>query len=44
MRILGFSEGYHDAAATILDDGEVIFASHSERFSKIKNDKTNSND
>jgi len=40
MRILGFSEGYHDAAATILEDGKVIFASHSERFSKIKNDKT----
>ena len=39
MRILGFSEGYHDAAATILEDGEVVFASHSERFSKIKNEK-----
>lgn len=38
-RILGFSEGFHDAAAAVVEDGVVVFASHSERFSKIKNDK-----
>jgi|TARA_B100000085_G_scaffold181049_1_gene165275 carbamoyltransferase len=39
MKVLGFSEGFHDAAVTVLDDGEVLFAAHSERFSKKKNDK-----
>ena len=39
MRVVGFSEGYHDAAITVLDDHRVLFAGHSERFSKVKNDK-----
>ncbi len=39
MRVLGFSEGFHDAAVTVLDDDRVLFAGHSERFSKEKNDK-----
>jgi len=39
MNILGISAGFHDAAATVLDeDGNILFASHSERYSKIKND------
>jgi len=38
--ILGVSAGYHDAAATVVrSDGEIMFAGHSERYSKKKNDK-----
>lgn len=37
--ILGISAGFHDAAATVIrSDGEILFAGHSERYSKIKND------
>jgi carbamoyltransferase len=36
---LGISAGFHDAAtALIRGDGEIIFAGHSERYSKNKND------
>ncbi len=39
MTILGISAGFHDAAATVLDyDGNILFAGHSERYSKQKND------
>ena len=39
MNILGISAGFHDAAATVINDqGEILFAAHSERYSKIKND------
>jgi carbamoyltransferase len=37
--ILGFSAGFHDAAAALIrGDGEIVFAGHSERYSKKKND------
>jgi len=37
--ILGISAGYHDAALSVVrEDGEIVFAGHSERYSKIKND------
>jgi carbamoyltransferase len=37
--ILGVSAGYHDAALSVVrEDGEIVFAGHSERYSKIKND------
>jgi len=37
--ILGISGGFHDAAATVLDcRGNIVFAGHSERYSKLKND------
>jgi carbamoyltransferase len=37
--VLGISGGYHDAAATVIrSDGEILFAGHSERYSKLKND------
>ena len=37
--ILGISAGYHDAAATVINNrGEILFAGHSERYSKKKND------
>jgi carbamoyltransferase len=39
MNILGISAGFHDAAATVISpDGEILFAGHSERYSKKKND------
>ena len=38
MRILGVSSGFHDAALTVLHDDKIVFAGHSERYSKKKND------
>ena len=39
MNILGISAGFHDAAATVLSrNGDILFAGHAERYSKIKND------
>ncbi len=36
--ILGISAYYHDSAAAILIDGEIIAAAHEERFSRKKHD------
>jgi carbamoyltransferase len=37
--ILGISAGFHDAAATVINTrGDILFAGHSERYSKQKND------
>jgi carbamoyltransferase len=37
--ILGISAGFHDAAVAVISDrGDILFAGHSERYSKIKND------
>ena len=38
MVILGISAGFHDASVTVIDSGNIVFAAHSERYSKIKND------
>ena len=39
MNILGISAGFHDAALSVISDkGDILFAGHSERYSKIKND------
>jgi carbamoyltransferase len=39
MNILGISAGFHDAAATVIGhEGDILFAAHSERYTKIKND------
>ena len=38
MKILGISAGFHDAAATLIHQGDILFAGHSERYSKLKND------
>jgi carbamoyltransferase len=41
MNILGISAGFHDASATVINtQGDILFAGHSERYSKIKNDST----
>lgn len=37
-RILGISAYYHDSAAAVLVDGEIIAAAQEERFSRIKHD------
>ncbi len=40
MSILGISAGFHDAGAAIVDHrGEILFAAHSERYSKYKHDE-----
>ena len=36
--ILGISAFYHDSAAAIVLDGEIIAAAQEERFSRIKHD------
>jgi len=40
MTILGISAGFHDAAAAVIGPtGNILFAGHSERYSKKKNDQ-----
>ena len=38
--ILGISAYYHDSAAAIIIDGEIIAAAHEERFTRIKHDSS----
>lgn len=38
MNILGISAGFHDAGITGIQDEKIVFAGHSERYSKIKHD------
>ena len=38
MNILGISAGFHDAAATVINNGKIVYAGHAERYSKRKND------
>lgn len=39
MRYVGYSEYFHDAALSIIDEeGNIEYASQAERYSKIKND------
>src|SRR5210317_64603 len=40
MLVTGISEGFHDASKAIIDSqGNILYAGHSERYSRIKNDK-----
>ena len=39
MKILGISEGFHDAGACLIKDNEILLATHSERYSRKKNDR-----
>jgi carbamoyltransferase len=39
MTVVGFSEGFHDAAISLVKGDRIVYASHSERYSKVKNDK-----
>src|SRR5213078_1858825 len=36
--ILGISAFYHDSAAALVRDGEVVAAAQEERFSRVKHD------
>lgn len=38
MKILGISAYYHDAAACLIIDGQIIAAAQEERFTRIKHD------
>jgi carbamoyltransferase len=38
MKILGISAFYHDSAATLLVDGEIVAAAQEERFTRCKHD------
>ena len=38
MRILGISAYYHDSAACLVVDGEILAAAQEERFTRIKHD------
>ena len=38
MRILGISAFYHDSAAALIVDGEIVAAAQEERFSRVKHD------
>ena len=38
MIILGVNETSHDASVSLIEDGKILFAGHSERYSKQKND------
>lgn len=39
MKIIGISAFYHDAAAVLLDNGELIAAAQEERFTRKKHDE-----
>ncbi len=39
-KILGISAFYHDSAACILNNGEIIAAAQEERFTRVKHDKS----
>ncbi len=38
MIILGINETSHDASVSLIENGNILFAGHAERYSKIKND------
>lgn len=38
MKILGFSAYYHDSAACLIDNGELVSAAQEERFTRKKHD------
>ena len=44
MIILGINETSHDASISLIKDGDILFASHAERYSKQKNDWYNNKD
>ena len=40
MRILGLSAFYHDSAAALVENGEIVAAVQEERFSRVKHDSS----
>lgn len=41
--IVGYSNGFHDAGMAVINENKIIYAGHSERYSRVKNDKSHSN-
>ena len=39
MKVLGISAFYHDSSVALIEDEQIIFAAHEERFSRVKHDK-----
>ncbi len=39
MIIWGITALGHDASITVISNGNILFAAHSERYSRIKNDE-----
>jgi carbamoyltransferase len=39
MYILGISAFFHDSAACLVKDGEILFAAQEERFTRVKHDR-----
>ena len=39
INILGISAFYHDSAAALIQDGNIVAAAQEERFSRIKHDE-----
>lgn len=44
MIIFGINETSHDASLSVIENNKILFAGHSERYSKIKNDWYINND
>ena len=40
MNILGISAFYHDSAAALVSDGEIVAAAQEERFTRVKHDES----
>tara|TARA_B100000575_G_C23139630_1_gene662867 strand:- start:3730 stop:5034 length:1305 start_codon:yes stop_codon:yes gene_type:complete len=40
--IIGYSNGFHDAGMAVIKGRDIIYAGHSERYSRIKNDRYHS--
>jgi carbamoyltransferase len=40
VRVLGISGFYHDSAAALVVDGEVVAAAQEERFTRVKHDES----
>ena len=40
MRVLGISAYYHDSAAAIVREGEIVAAAQEERFTRKKHDSS----
>ena len=38
MNILGISAFYHDSAAALVRDGQIVAAAQEERFTRVKHD------
>ena len=38
MRVLGISAFYHDSAAALVEDGQLVAAAQEERFTRKKHD------